>query len=169
MKADGFDHLIFLCGKSNDAKMRIRVTFSMSAYLYSTRFPLVWMDATSMFVDTHAHTHCRTILLTEILTTLSYFYFQSFSRAISNTLKSFKRIFQQLKSSCGNMPPMKHLMHTSFLSWANEELQKCAFSNLNQSKSALCQLIVQVCPICGRIDFVQSREVSQPTRYQHGW
>lgn len=44
IKPDGFNNLILLCGGSNEAKMRVRVNFDMSARLHIIHFPLGWVD-----------------------------------------------------------------------------------------------------------------------------
>lgn len=44
IKPDGFNNLILLCGRSNEAKMRVRVNFDMSAHLHIIHFPLGRVD-----------------------------------------------------------------------------------------------------------------------------
>lgn len=38
IKPDGFNNLILLCGRSNGAKIRVRVNFDMSARLHIIHF-----------------------------------------------------------------------------------------------------------------------------------
>lgn len=38
IKPDGFNNLILLCGRSNEAKTRVRVNFDMSARLHIIHF-----------------------------------------------------------------------------------------------------------------------------------